>query len=164
MRPARPILPALMLAPTLAVTLALTLAIAFAVPATAQQVQDCDARASARNLAEPWDASTRTFASGAIRLAMIDMIEPAGAPFYLLVLSPPYDEIGDRQCRLIEGPGNMGFYSMDLETAEASYDPALGLTVRVPIRLYGQGDIPRETMLDVLINQATGDISARVAG
>lgn len=132
-----------------------------AAPALAQDVSDCDLRSSARNLAEPWEDSTRTFAQGAIRLAVIDMIEPAGAPFYLLVLSPPYDEIGDRQCRMIGGSTGMGLYSIDLAGATAAYEAARGLVVSVPTRVYGDASgQPTASRLTVTINQATGEISA----
>ena len=72
--------------------LALAFAAAMAGPAVAQQVRDCDWLASAWNLAEPWEENTRTFANGAVRLALLDAIEPGAVPFHLLVLSPPWDE------------------------------------------------------------------------
>ncbi|KMW60549.1 hypothetical protein AIOL_000711 [Candidatus Rhodobacter oscarellae] len=39
---------------------------------------NCDAyQASALALPEPWEAHTRTYSNGAIRVALLDLIEPA---------------------------------------------------------------------------------------
>ena len=59
--------------------------------AVAQEVWECDWRNTASSIFEPWEEFTRTFANGAVRIAVIDMVEPGGAPLHLLVLSPPYD-------------------------------------------------------------------------
>ena len=71
-------------------------------PAFAQEVAPCDDyRSSAHALAEPWEASTRVFANGEVRLAIADTIEPAAGAFHLIILSPPYDEVGGRHvCRI----------------------------------------------------------------
>ncbi len=56
----------------------LFLALCLAAPVAAQTVGDCDTwQTSARNLAEPWEANSRTFANGDIRVALLDTIEPA---------------------------------------------------------------------------------------
>jgi len=132
----------------------------------AQEVAACDLRASARNLAEPWDANTMTFADGAIRVAVIDMIEPAGGAFYLLVLSPPRNEIGDRQCRFVGAQNGIGFWSLDMKGTEAAYDPATGLTLTIPAAVTGPGDTgaPPLRPLTVTINQATGEVTASHPG
>ncbi|OWU86797.1 hypothetical protein ATO6_05720 [Oceanicola sp. 22II-s10i] len=133
-----------------------------AVPAMAADVSECDVRGSAQFLAEPWEDNTRTYAQGAIRIAAIDMIEPAGAPFHLLIVSPPTNEIGERQCRIVDrGPGGYGFYALDISAIEASYDPARGLTLYVPAADY-PADVSRPEFrtLTVTINQATGRITA----
>lgn len=124
---------------------------------SAQSVGECDWRASSELLAEPWEMLTRTFANGQIRAAVIDTIEPAAAAFHLLVLSPPYDEFGIRQCRLVSW-GDSGFAGLDLSRGVASYDPSRGLTIQLPATLWSEGDQYSEHWLSVTINSATGDI------
>ena len=141
-----------------AAALALTLA---ATGAVAQQVSDCDWRASAQAVAEPWEQNSRTFSNGAVRLALLDTIEPAAAAFHLLVLSPPYDEVGGRQCRVLSFQGATGFGAMDFAALFAEYDPARGLFFEIPVEVYDgtRGEmIPR--WLNLVLNQATGEIDA----
>lgn len=129
--------------------------------AQAQEVVECDWKASAANIAEPWEAHTRTFSNGKTRLALIDTIEPAGGALWLLILSPPYDELGDRQCRMV-GYRGIGFLNLDFAAMQASYDPARGLTFRLPGALYGDGVNNTAITLSVTLNQATGAITPEV--
>lgn len=135
-----------------------------AAPVAAQQAVDCDWQSSARNIAEPWDENTQTYANGNVRLALLDTLEPAAAAFHLLILSPPYTELGDRQCRVVSLSDGLGFYSLDFARIDAGYDPKTGLTFRMPIRLYSQQDHGSDpAMLTVTLNQSTGDITASYA-
>jgi hypothetical protein len=141
------------------------LALCLAAPASAQTVRDCDTwQTSARNLPEPWSASSRTFANGAIRVALLDTVEPAAGAFYLMVLSPPYDELGGRICALVaEADGNIGFAGIAFDAMQAAYDPTTGLTLTTPVQRFNPdtgGFVNRR--LDVTINQAAGAITARV--
>jgi hypothetical protein len=129
--------------------------------ASAQDVRDCDWHASARNLVEPWSDHTRTFANGKTRLALLDTAgEPAAGSYYLLVLSPPYAELGDRQCRVI-GHGAIGFGYIDFENLDAAYDPANGLTFDVPVEIY-DGETFVAHHLTFTLNQSTGEIVTRL--
>lgn len=128
-------------------------------PVFAQEVADCDWRAAAQAIAEPWEANSRTFANGAIRLAVMDVLEPAAAAYHLLILSPPYSELGERQCRVMSATGSMGFAGLSLDGASASYDPATGLTVSLPAKRWSDGDVFTDTRLLVTLNQASGAIS-----
>ncbi|MFZ7092382.1 hypothetical protein [Primorskyibacter sp. 2E233] len=125
--------------------------------ADAPQVMDCDWQASARNIAEPWEANTRTFSNGNVRLALLDTIEPAAGWAYLLILSPPFDELGSRQCRVI-GTGGMGFAGMHFNALQSDYDPAQGLIFTLPVSLYQNSGDMREVPLRIVLNQATGQI------
>lgn len=122
-------------------------------------VQDCGWQASAAAIVEPWEDHSRTFSEGKTRLAMLDTIEPAAAWAWLLILSPPYSELGDRQCKVI-GVNGMGFSGMDFANLTASYDPASGLAFTVPVQLYdpGPADYVPAT-LNFTLNQATGAIT-----
>lgn len=133
-----------------------------AVPALAQEVAPCDDyRSSAHALAEPWEASTRLFANGEVRLAIADTIEPAAGAFHLIILSPPYDEVGGRQCAVVSGMGGMGFGGLDLTEMQAGYDPAVGLAFAIPALRWDEaaGDVV-PALLRVTLNQATGAITA----
>ncbi|MFV0300328.1 MAG: hypothetical protein ACK5IP_05525 [Paracoccus sp. (in: a-proteobacteria)] len=143
-----------------------------AFPVGAQSVNECGEWASARNLPEPWESHTATYAKGRIRLAVLDTLEPAVAAMHLMVLSPPLNELGERQCRTVSmGPAvtargwPIGFLSLDFAAREARYDPRHGLVVTMHGGVYnaetGATDIGE---LTVTINQSTGEISAEVAG
>lgn len=144
--------------------LALLPALLTAGAAGAVTVGDCvDYRSSVQAVAEPWEANTRTFANGAIRLVVTDTIEPAAGSFHLVILHPPHDELGGVICTLVSADGGIGFSGMALGPAKASYDPAQGLTVTLPVSLYNPQTAGfDDAALSVTINQATGSVIARV--
>lgn len=129
-------------------------------PLGAQTVSECDWRASVQAIAEPWEEMTARFANGAVRLAVLDVVEPALGAFHLLVLSPPFDETGSRQCRVVSLEQSLGFAALSLREAKASYDPANGLTVRMNAIRWVESDTFFDALLTVTINQATGAVSA----
>jgi hypothetical protein len=133
-----------------------------ALPAGAVTVSTCSGLASVRSIAEPWEANTRTFAKGDIRLVVLDTIEPAAAAFHLVILHPPRDELGSPMCTLVSESDGMGFGGMDIGPATASYDPARGLTVALPISVYDPeaAGFYAEKTLSVTINQASGQVQA----
>lgn len=138
------------------------LAIAIAAPAAAQTVIGCDGwQASARNIPEPWQDSTRVFANGEVRAALLDTVEPAAGAYYLMVITPPRDELGSRSCGIVaDGDGGIGFSGMFFDRMRATYDPATGLTLWVPVNLYAPetGGFD-EALLGVTVNQASGTIT-----
>lgn len=138
---------------------ALGMALALASPVTAQEVAECDWRAAAQAIAEPWEDNTATFANGAIRLAVMDVQEPAAGAMHLLILSPPRNELGERQCRVMSASGSFGFAGLSVTGATARYDPATGLTVALPAKRWSEGDVYSDAVLRVTINQASGAIS-----
>lgn len=139
-------LPALMLAAT---------------PAMAQDVVDCDWQAQARNVAEPWAENSAVFAEGQVRVAKLDTIEPAAGGFHLLILSPPYAELGDRQCKVITWD-SIGFATIEFGALESAYDPAIGLMFSVPVRISEGSDFTNPAMLQFSLNQATGEIGTNL--
>lgn len=125
----------------------------------AQEVGDCDWRANAQVLAEPWEQSTRTFANGAVRLALLDTVEPAAGAFHVLVLSPPYDELGERQCRVVSYQGGSGYAALDFANLQAGYDPAYGLVFTLPGQVFDPNSgATRPSFLNFTLNQSTGGI------
>ncbi len=144
--------------------LAVLLSVMAASPVASQQVGPCnDGRSGAHALVEPWEQSTRLFANGAVRLAITDITEPAAGSFFLMILSPPLDELGLRQCRLVRASDGVGFAGLTLDGIVATYDPAAGLRFVLPARRYvpESGDFTDAT-LAVTLNQATGAIRARL--
>lgn len=136
----------------------------FAGPAVAQEAIDCGWESSAWNIAEPWEENTQTFANGDVRISKLDVGEPAFGGFYLLVLSPPYGELGERQCRVLTFPETSGFGGIDFDQLEAAYDPSVGLMFTVPVQVFVGPDAvgPQPALLRFSLNQATGDIAPRL--
>ncbi|WP_347137744.1 hypothetical protein [Paracoccus sp. SSK6] len=133
--------------------------------AQAQQidVKPCGDAERVDAIAEPWEQNIATYANGDIRLARLDMVEPAGGAWKLVVISPPRDELGFRQCRVI-GADGIGFYDLDFAKRQTSYDPARGLTLTLPAQHY----LPEDPeagwyQLSLTINQQTGDITVQGA-
>ena len=130
----------------------------------AQEVGDCDWRSSARNVVEPWSENTRTFSNGKTRLALLDTIEPAAGAFHLLIISPPYDELGSPQCKVLSLQGTIGFAGLTFSELEASYDPSTGLTFILPGQVYNPDDgLTAPMFLGLILNQATGLITTDMA-
>ena len=135
-----------------------------AAPVAAQTVQDCDGLESARNIAEPWEENTRTFANGDVRIAVLETVEPAQGYSYLLILSPPITPPGDRQCRLIgSAQSGIGFSGISFDGLAGNYDPDRGLLLDMNVGEFDSdiGDV-REMHLRVILNQETGEIDAAV--
>lgn len=127
--------------------------------ANAQATTECDWRARADAIAEPWEENSRTFANGAVRLALIDVGEPAIGGFHLLILSPPYAELGTRQCRILTAEP-YGFGGVEFDQLEAEYDPARGLVFYVPVAVAGPDGNLNDHELTFSLNQATGEIQS----
>lgn len=133
-------------------------AIAAADPAA---VTSCADRALAFNLVEPWEANTATYGNAAIRIALLDTVEPAAAAVHLMVISPPLDELGLRQCRLISLAPGSGFYDVDFGGRSADYDAGRGLTLTFPAqRFVPDTGLGAPAKLTVTVNQRTGKIAA----
>ncbi|MEL7278875.1 MAG: hypothetical protein AAFY35_10245 [Pseudomonadota bacterium] len=147
---------------TVVKALVLAASLAASNAAMAQEVAECDWRNAASAVLEPWEEYTRTFANGDVRIAVIDMVEPGVAPLHLLVLSPPYDELNIRQCKLVTFEGTRGFADLNFAALDAAYDPSVGLIFTMPIRVYDidTADM-RDTTLRFTLNQATGQMGAQ---
>ena len=127
--------------------------------AAAQAAFPCDWQARADAIVEPWEENTASFANGAVRVALLDTIEPAAAAFYLLILHPPYDEVGGRSCTVVGLDEGLGYAGVLFDELEASYDPATGLTFEVPAVIYlPEQSFQNSTLLTITVNQATGAV------
>ncbi|QIR84152.1 hypothetical protein [Paracoccus sp. AK26] len=132
--------------------------------AQSQQVEvtPCGDGPRVDTIAEPWEQNTATYANGEVRLALLDMVEPAGGAWKLVVISPPRDELGLRQCRVI-GANGIGFYGLDFASRRATYDSQQGLVVTFRATRYADAAPEGEPYtLVVTINQQTGKIGTEV--
>lgn len=133
--------------------------------AAAVTVDQCDWQARADAIVEPWSEFSRTFSNGKTRLALLDVIEPAAGALHILVMSPPYDEMGGRQCRVISAAPGIGFFGAEFLALDAGYDPAVGLMFTLPVQVYdGNTGMGRGAWLNFNLNQATGRIDAWLVG
>ncbi|WP_152497376.1 hypothetical protein [Roseovarius sp. THAF8] len=127
--------------------------------ALAQEVASCDWRSSAASIVEPWEEYSRTFSDGKVRIALMDTLEPAASAVHILILSPPYDELGARQCRVLSHHATSGFSNADFWTLDPTYDPAVGLIFEIAVEIMGAIG-PEDRTLRFTLNQATGGIGA----
>lgn len=128
--------------------------------ATAQVAAPCDWQARADAIVEPWEENSATFSDGAVRVALLDTIEPAAAAAYLLILHPPYDEVGGRRCTVVSLDEGLGYAAMMFEELTAEYDPARGLMFQIPATIYlPEQSFQNAALLTITVNQATGDVN-----
>ncbi|MDJ0639132.1 MAG: hypothetical protein QNJ20_09875 [Paracoccaceae bacterium] len=144
------------------------LSLAFCLAANASwgaNVQLCGEEAGAANILQPWEAHSRTFANGRVRIAILDTSEPAAAAFYLLVLSPPRDDFGQPSCQTIGFAPGMGYAEMSLTGLKATYDAGTGLMLDVASAVHNpETSLDEPGVLSITLNLATGEISARDIG
>lgn len=134
-----------------------------AAPIAAQQARLCDWQASAQALVEPWNENTRVFANGNVRVAAIDTVEPSSGAAYLLVLSPPYSELGERQCRVVGWTEQLGFAGLSFDALSSNYDPAIGLIFTLPVQVDAvDGGASRAGLLRITLNQSTGAMTTDI--
>lgn len=141
---------------TILAILALTTAPALA------EVTPCGDSTRADVIAEPWEDNSASYSNGKIRIAVLDYTEPAATAWKLLILSPPYDEVGYRQCRVVEISKNVGFYGFRFGERKADYDSETGLTLTLPAATYNpETGEPDWRNVTVTINQQTGEITTK---
>ena len=128
-------------------------------PLSAQTAFPCDWQARADAIVEPWEDNIVTFANGAVRVALLDTIEPAAASYYLLILHPPLDELSGRMCTTIGLDEGLGYAGMFFSELEASYDPEIGLTLQIPAIIYlPEQSFQNSALVNISINQSTGEV------
>lgn len=140
-----------------------TAAVLAATPIAAQSMRDCDTfEANARNTYGPYEETIREFANGAIRVMALDVGEPAGGSFHVMV-TYPHPEDPWQNCALISSEANIGFGWLNMAEVEASYDPEIGLSVTIPIEAVS-GVASWDQILTITVNQATGTVTPVLSG
>ncbi|MDF3607009.1 hypothetical protein PE067_13230 [Paracoccus sp. DMF-8] len=144
--------------------MSLTALLLGAVAAQAEPVMGCrDAFARGFDpdaIVEPWQDNSATYANGEIRIAKLDMIEPAGTPYRLLVLMGPRDEVGGRRCVIVQDSDGDGFARLDFAGRTSAYDPVTGLTLTFPVETAIGGDQTTLHVISIELNSQTGDVSS----
>lgn len=130
--------------------------------ATAQHVTHCEWQADARSIVEPWENHIQSYANGEVRVALMDLLDPAAGSLHILVLTPPYTAgIGERHCHIVGWSEGVGFVTIDFAGVAPTYDPATGLGLAFPVRFYDpELDFSNIGLLSLTINQATGNVTA----
>jgi hypothetical protein len=127
----------------------------------AQTVTECDARSQAGFLVEPWENYSRSFADGLVRVAVLNTVDPAPDNAHLLVLSPPFDDMGQRQCRIVSYVDGMGFAGLYFREMKAVYDADTGLSLAVPVHGFDPArGFAHAGLLTVTLDTTTGDVTA----
>ncbi len=135
------------------------LATLFASPIAAQTAFPCDWQVRVDSIVEPWEDHIATFSNGAVRVALLDTIEPAAASYYLLVLHPPVDEMLGRVCTTVGLDDGLGYAGMFFNELEASYNPTTGLTLQIPAIIYlPEQSFQNSALVQISINQSTGEV------
>ena len=131
-------------------------------PAAAQTTVPCEGLIDITQITEPWERYSRSYAEGAIRVFEAYLAPTMAAGAVIGVIHPvPGDPYPIRTCTVVlhANPDSPYFAEAMIAEATASYDPARGLTVRVPVSFpdFAQ-PIPA---VEITINQATGEVTAR---
>ncbi|MCF2871830.1 hypothetical protein L0664_12190 [Octadecabacter sp. G9-8] len=133
-------------------------------PALAQVAMPCDWQARADAIVEPWEDNSASFANGAVRVALLDTIEPAAGAAYLLFLHPPMDEVGGRTCTVVGLDESLGYAAIFFEELKADYNAATGLTFTVPTIIYlPEQNFQNSALLSISVNQSSGDVTVNQA-
>ncbi|MBT0959238.1 hypothetical protein IV417_17760 [Alphaproteobacteria bacterium KMM 3653] len=153
--PLRPLLLALLLAAP---------AISAPSGAKAQEIADCrtDLPPDLNPRIDALSEASRPFANGEVRLAPVSTGPISSGPHYLVILSPPRDAQGLRQCKTLKFEGDKGFAALEFNALTADYDPAKGLIFTLPALIY----LPEESFVNSMVmtltlNQSTGAIDVQ---
>lgn len=143
----------------------LSLALLLSSPVTAQVVGECNpALAQADSIVEPWEDNTLTVSAGEVRLAVLDAIEPGAVPYHLLILTPPYGELGARMCWLVsQGAGGIGFSSLTLAGRSVATDAIGRVTLVLQAGTFNDiTGVSDPATLSLTIDPSTGVVTAQM--
>ncbi len=114
---------------------AISLLLSLAVPASALEVKTCeDVHVGFSELIAPVANNARTYKDEKVSLYVVDIVEPVCcAAGVAIVLPDVSDELGGNQCLAV-----IGVASVQLDEATAEDDPAKGLLVTIPTRVFNE--------------------------
>lgn len=104
-------------------------------PAAALEVKSCDdANIGLTELIAPVGKNSRTYKDDKVSVYVVDTIEPVCcAAGVAVVMADMADETGGNQCLAV-----VGVASVQLEDATAADDPAKGLLITIPTRVFSE--------------------------
>lgn len=113
--------------------------------------------ASAEFLQFPVTENTRTYGNGDVRFVHLSTFgEPAAGASRILIQVRKRNEAGFH-CGLATISESIGFSSVDLPNAQSSFDPNVGLSVKIPVRAF-DGNEFRDYQLQTLVQFGDGRI------
>ena len=104
-------------------------------PASALEVKSCeDANVGLTELIAPVGKNSRTYKDDKVSLYVIDMVEPVCCAAGVAVVIPDVeDELGGNKCLAV-----VGVASVQLDEAASEDDPAKGLQITIPTRVFNE--------------------------
>ncbi len=104
-------------------------------PASALEVKSCeDANVGLTELIAPVGKNSRTYNDDKVSLYIIDMVEPVCCAAGVAVVIPDVeDELGGNKCLAV-----VGVASIQLDEAASEDDPAKGLLITIPTRVFNE--------------------------
>jgi hypothetical protein len=106
-----------------------------AATAAALEIKSCaDANVGLTELIAPVAKNSRTYKDDKVSVYVVDTIEPVCCAAGVAVVMPDVgDELGGSQCLAV-----VGVASVQLDEATVEEDPAKGLLLTIPTRVYGE--------------------------
>lgn len=104
-------------------------------PTAALEVKSCeDASVGLTELITPVGKNSRTYKDDRVSLYVIDMVEPVCCAAGVAVVIPDVqDELGGSKCLAV-----VGVASVQLDEAASEDDPAKGLLITIPTRVFNE--------------------------
>lgn len=112
---------------------ALACALVLTAPAAALEVKSCEeARVGLEDLIAPAAKHSRTFKDDSVSIYSVDTVEPVCCAAGVAIVMPDVsDEAGGSKCMAI-----VGVASIQLDEATTEEDPAKGLLITIPTRVF----------------------------
>lgn len=127
-------------------------------PAAALEVKTCDeAHVSLAELIAPVGKNSRTYKDDKVSVYVVDTVEPVCCAAGVAVVMPDVaDELGGNKCLAV-----VGVASVQLDEATTEDDPAKGLLVTIPTRVFNEtSDSAPGAPLKLRINVDQGTLAA----
>jgi hypothetical protein len=129
-----------------------------AAPATALEVKTCDeAHVGLAELIAPVGKNSRTYKDDKVSVYVVDTVEPVCCAAGVAVVMPDVaDELGGNKCLAV-----VGVASVQLDEATTEDDPAKGLLITIPTRVFNEAsDSAPGAPLKLRINVDQGTLAA----
>ena len=136
----------------------LTTLLLLAEPATALEVRTCDeAHVGLTELIAPVGKYSRSYKEDKVSVYVVDTVEPVCCAAGVAVVMPDIaDELGGNKCLAV-----VGVASVQLDEATAEDDPAKGLLITIPTRVFNEAsDSAPGAPLKLRINVDQGTLAA----